>query len=118
MNDDAFAVLPADARVKLDDYLDAVERALTDGGVARPRRRGIIDDIELHLREVIAATPAPHDAAAMTRIIARLDPPDSYVDAAGGAARADAPLTPAGLSPPRRRRVGRASAGCSFRSRA
>jgi hypothetical protein len=81
--------LSADVRKRLDAHLDAVEQALSASGRSREQRRGIVDDLEAQILDMLAgksATPALGDLDA---VLAKLDPPAAYGEGAG---RPNAPL--------------------------
>lgn len=90
-----------EARAKLDEYLDAVDQALSSAGLARPERRNITDDLEAQILEMLEAragrTPLPSDVEA---VLAELDPPEAY------AARTDESAAPA-VVPPGEREMSR-----------
>ena len=70
--------LNPEARVRLDAHLDAVERALIASGHSRESRRGIVDDLEAQILDMLAAksqNPALEDVEA---VLGTLDPPAAY----------------------------------------
>lgn len=87
-----------DACVRVDAYLDAIERVLVAADMPRAERKGIADDVEAQILEMLSARghvePSVEDVEA---VLSDLDPPEAYVEA--GAAL---PGAPAAASPPRR----------------
>ncbi len=86
--------LPDDVRRRIDEHLDAIERILLRGSVTRIERRSIVDEVETQIYEMLAARPDQEPAAAVSAILAELDPPTAYSaeDALGaGPARGEAP---------------------------
>jgi len=79
------------ARARLDEYLDAVEQALTDSGMSRAERRTICDEIESQAREMVfqraQREPTEQDISA---VLAELDDPEAYRDVAEPAGQAPA----------------------------
>lgn len=75
--------LPDDVRRRIDDHLDAIERVLLAGEVSRTERRTIVDEVETQIYDMLAARPEQEPAAAVTAILAALDPPAAYASAPG-----------------------------------
>jgi hypothetical protein len=73
------ATCSQEAQSQIDRHLDAVERQLQAAGTERSKRRGIVDDLETQILDMLAAknleaaTPADVD-----EVLARLDPPEAY----------------------------------------
>ncbi|HEX7447569.1 MAG TPA: hypothetical protein VF306_08490 [Pirellulales bacterium] len=87
--------LPDDARRRIDDHLDAIERVLLRGNVTRSERRSIVDEVETQIYEMLAARPEQEPAAAVAAILTELDPPAAYApDEAAGAADTASAQTP------------------------
>lgn len=70
--------LPNDVQKRIDDHLDRVERVLLRGDVSRTERRSIVDEVENQIYEMLAARSEQDPAAAISEILASLDPPDAY----------------------------------------
>jgi hypothetical protein len=87
--------LAADAQQRVDQYLDAVERALEKSGRPRDERRGITDEVEAQILEMLADRagfqPTVSDVEA---VLSELDPPEAYAEEPGGASPAAAPAAP------------------------
>lgn len=71
--------LDRDGRRVIDEYLDAVDRALADAGRDRSERRNVTDDVEAQILDMLAAragnSPTRADAEAL---LAELDSPEAY----------------------------------------
>jgi len=105
---DARMDLPLDVRLRVDQYLDAVQKAQQAAGAPAEEAAGIRDDLRAQIYDMLAAravgrTPTVEDADA---VLAKLEPPEAYGPAGdGGAAappRASAPapaLAPAAPLP-------------------
>ncbi len=87
--------LAADAQQRVDQYLDAVERALEKGGRPRDERRGITDEVEAQILEMLADRagfqPTVSDVEA---VLSELDPPEAYAEEPAGASPAAGPAAP------------------------
>ncbi len=70
--------LTADARTRLDAHLDAVEQALITSGRSREQRRGIVDDLEAQIRDMLASKSAKPTSVDLDAVLASLDPPAAY----------------------------------------
>lgn len=70
--------LPGDVRRQIDDHLDAIERVLLRGNVSRSERRNIVDEVETQIYDMLAARSDQDPVAAVTAILAELDPPAAY----------------------------------------
>ena len=68
----------ADARRRLDAHLDAVERVLVDAGQSREHRRGVVDDLEAQIVEILSRRTSEPTAADVSDVVAALDPPSAY----------------------------------------
>ena len=90
-----------DARVRVDAYLDAIERVLVAADMPRAERKGIADDVEAQILEMLTARgcakPSVEDVEA---VLSDLDPPEAYAEAGG--APPGAPATASPSAPPRR----------------
>jgi len=73
MND----TLPAEVRARIDMHLDAVEDQLRRAGETREKRRGIVDDLETQILDMLDAGDRP-SLAAVDAVLRRLDPPQAY----------------------------------------
>jgi hypothetical protein len=75
MND----ALTPELQARIDMHLDAVERQLVAAGVPREKRRGITDDLETQIMDMLdpgkGRTPS---AADVDNVLSRLDPPEAY----------------------------------------
>jgi hypothetical protein len=71
--------LLAEVQSRIDAHLDAVERQLQAAGAERSKRRGIVDDLETQILDMLAArnmdSPTLRDVDA---VLAGLDPPSAY----------------------------------------
>lgn len=85
-------------RSLIDDYLRQVEQALYD--LPPAQRREILDDLEAHIRDALAASPGT-DESDVRSLLERLGPPDDLARAARE--RAESPGPPMAIS---HRRVG------------
>jgi hypothetical protein len=85
--------LNSEVRARLDAHLDAVEQALAAAGSSRERRRGVVDDLESQILDMLAAKSASPTLADLEAVLAELDPPAAYGDSAAG--RAVPPAQPA-----------------------
>ncbi|MGN6368338.1 MAG: HAAS signaling domain-containing protein [Phycisphaerae bacterium] len=70
--------LSAEAKSRLDAYLDAVEQTLHRSGNARDQRRAIVDDLETHIRDLLAARTAKPTLADIEAVLAQMDPVTAY----------------------------------------
>ncbi|HWB11654.1 MAG TPA: hypothetical protein VG826_20655 [Pirellulales bacterium] len=94
--------LPNEVRLRIDEYLDAVERVLIQGGVTRTERRNIVDEVESQIYEMLAARTDQEPAAALTDVLAKLDAPEAYAPDAATTVKAEsAPAAAAPLPSPR-----------------
>jgi len=101
---DERARLGADARQRVDTYLDAIDRALASAGVPRDERVSIADDVEAQVLEMLAAAGVTEPSAAdVEAVLAKLDPPEAY------AQESAAPPPPAPPAPPVRPHLSRAA---------
>ncbi|MDP9172881.1 MAG: hypothetical protein M3O30_03335 [Planctomycetota bacterium] len=70
---------------RVDAHLDAVERHLDAAGISRAKRRGIVDDLETHIVEMInGAGNRAITLAEVNEMLGRLDPPEAYAKATDG----------------------------------
>ena len=83
--------LRADARARLDQHLDEVEKALVEAGRSREQRRGVVDDLEAQILDMLAKRSEAPTLAEVNEVLKGLDPPAAYVDAPGTAAPAPSP---------------------------
>jgi len=76
--------LSPDARERVDAYLDTIERVLVAADMSRPERRGVIDDVEAQILDMLA-TCAGTEAAIedVEAVLSDLDPPEAYAEAGG-----------------------------------
>jgi hypothetical protein len=77
--------LSAEVQSRIDAHLDAVERQLQAAGAERSKRRGIVDDLETQILDMLAArstdSPSLKDVDA---VLAGLDPPSAYTNSGPG----------------------------------
>ena len=80
MSGDSVKLLP-DARARVDTYLDAIEKTLERAGRPRDERRGVADDVEAQILEMLAdrAGFAP-TVADVEAVLSDLDPPEAYAE--------------------------------------
>jgi hypothetical protein len=88
--------LNEEVRARLDAHLDAVEGALKAAGSSRERRRGVVDDLEAQILEMLGAKGEAPSVGDLEAVLARLDPPGAY--GAGTAAIGGASAEIAGKS--------------------
>jgi len=83
MSGDSVKLAP-DARARVDTYLDAIEKALQRAGRPRDERRGVADDVEAQILEMLAdrAGFAP-SLADVEAVLSDLDSPEAYAEAEG-----------------------------------
>ena len=70
--------LAPDVRARLDAHLDAVEKALVAAGSSRERRRGVVDDLEAQIMDMLAGKSETPTVAELEEVLAKLDPPGAY----------------------------------------
>src|SRR3954462_778170 len=97
--------LNPEVRARLDAHLDAVERALVEAKCSRERRRGIVDDLEAQIMEMLAARSKEPTVGDLEAVLATLDPPAAYGESAPSAG-APSVGTVSAISPPARAPVG------------
>ncbi len=71
--------LSTEVQSRIGAHLDAVERQLQAAGTERTKRRGIVDDLETQILDMLAAKNL--DAATLAdvdEVLGRLDPPEAY----------------------------------------
>jgi hypothetical protein len=73
-----------EVRARLDAHLDAVDRALAAAGSSRERRRGVVDDLEAQILEMLGAKTDVPTVGDLEEVLARLDPPGAYGQGAAG----------------------------------
>src|SRR5580704_248258 len=72
--------LPLEVKSRVDAHLDAVEKQLQTAGLDRTKRRGIVDDLETQILDMLAARHAQAVRLAdVEEVLAHLDPPEAYV---------------------------------------
>jgi hypothetical protein len=71
------ALTPA-ARARLDAHLDAVESALAITGNSREQRRGVVDDLEVQILDMLAHRSPSPTLDDVETVLAKLDPPTAY----------------------------------------
>ena len=75
MND----ALTPELRARIDEHLDAVERQLVSAGVPREKRRGITDDLETQIMDMLnPGKGRTLSATEVDDVFSRLDPPEAY----------------------------------------
>jgi hypothetical protein len=88
------------AKSRIDAHLDAVERELQAAGTERSKRRGIVDDLETQILDMLAAKAVDAPTLAdVDDILRRLDPPEAYSGQTPPAEPALRPAVPAARSP-------------------
>src|SRR5438309_1713625 len=66
-------------RALVDERLDGVERVLLHAGVSRGERRGIVEEVEAQVYELLARrTDSEPTRADVLAVLASLDPPETY----------------------------------------
>ena len=70
----------------VDEYLDAVERALIASGAPRSERTQVVQDLESQIVEMMAALPQPVTEESIRSVIARLEPPAHFAATYGNGA--------------------------------
>lgn len=88
-------VLSAEARARLDEHLGSVDRVLAEAGVPASDRRSICDEVEAQACEMAwARAEGEPTEQHMRAVLAELDDPEAYRDAAepGGQACAARPV--------------------------
>lgn len=95
--------LAAEVRERLDRHLDAVEAALQRTRRSREQRRGILDDLETQILDMLGKRSERPTVGDMEAVLAGLDPPAAYGEGStapfvmavpSGAAQAPAPDRP------------------------
>jgi hypothetical protein len=87
-----------EARGRMDAYLDAIERVLVAADMPRAERKGITDDVEAQVLEMLSARGGDEPTVAdVEAVLAQLDPPDAYAEAGGAPRVARAGAPPAAL---------------------
>jgi hypothetical protein len=106
--------LNPDVRARLDAHLDAVEDALIAAGSSRERRRGVVDDLEAQITDMLAARSEAPMLADLEAVLATLDPPAAYGQSTAGAppSAPPRPVTPAPMARPRYSRAAIAGLIC------
>jgi quercetin dioxygenase-like cupin family protein len=70
---------PADVRVKIDEFLAAVETAMAKSDVSGRERQNVLDDLRTQIAEMLAQRPSqPPGVADVEAVLSELDPPQSY----------------------------------------
>jgi len=95
--------LNAEVRARLDAHLDAVEKALVGANCTRERRRGVVDDLEAQILDMLAGKSEAPTVAELEEVLGKLDPPSAYGEGAGRASAAmpSQPAAPAIRPQPR-----------------
>ncbi len=97
--------LTPDVRQRLDAHLDAVEQALAASGRSREQRRGIVDDLETQIMDMLAKQSAAPTVVDVETVLARLDPPGAYADVSTPSQSTSAPAVPVPQPTPRYSRI-------------
>jgi hypothetical protein len=82
--------LPPDVRRRIDGHLDAIEQVLFAAGVSRCERRGVVDEVETQIFEMLAARSGEEPGEAVAAVLSQLDPPSAYAPEAAAAPAATA----------------------------
>ncbi len=70
--------LSPEVRAHVDAHLDAVESQLRTAGADRTQRRGVVDDLETQILDMLAAQKKESPGLAdVDAVLARLDPPSA-----------------------------------------
>jgi hypothetical protein len=69
--------LTAEARARVDRYLEAVEERLRAAGKTREERRAVVDDLEGQILEMVEARGAG-TAEGVERVLSTMDRPEAY----------------------------------------
>ncbi len=94
--------LPPEVRTRVDGHLDAVESQLRAAGADRTKRRGIVDDLETQILDMLSAQKKESPGLAdVEAVLARLDPPSAYSDKQTWPAEPDAAPAAARIGEPR-----------------
>ena len=70
--------LTGESRMRLDKHLDAVEAALAAAGNWREQRRGVVDDLEAQILDMLAARSKAPTLEDVEAVLATLDSPAAY----------------------------------------
>jgi hypothetical protein len=97
-----------DVERRINEHLEAIDRALAAKGVLLTERRSVTGDVEAQIRDMLAekAGGAP-TAADVEGVLLKLDAPESYAEDAEGA------LPAVAAEPPRYPRTAIAGVGCA-----
>jgi hypothetical protein len=91
--------LSEEARGRLDGHLDAVEGVLARAGHTREQRRGVVDDLEAQILEMLGERSASPGLADVEAVLGKLDPPGAYASAEHGAFRPPVTVPPPPVVP-------------------
>jgi hypothetical protein len=93
---------PPEVRARVDVHLDAVESHLRTAGADRTKWRGIVDDLETQILDMLAAQKKESPSLAdVDAVLARLDPPSAYSDKQSWPAEPHSALATARIGEPR-----------------
>ncbi len=71
--------LPADVRARIDEFLAAVETAMSKSDVSARERQNVLDDLRTQIAEMLAQRASqPPGVADVEAVLSELDPPESY----------------------------------------
>jgi hypothetical protein len=90
--------LDAEVRERLDRHLDAVEAALHRTRRSREQRRGIVDDLETQILDMLGRRSERPTLGDMEAVLAGLDPPAAYGEGSPGTVATPAVAAPAAAS--------------------
>lgn len=83
--------LAPEVRVRLDQHLDAVEQTLMRASRSREQRRGVVDDLETQVLDMLGQESSSPTVVDLEKVLRRLDPPQAYAGSID---------IPAGVPPP------------------
>jgi hypothetical protein len=94
--------LASAVRDRVDAHLDAVEKQLEAAGANRTKRRGVLDDLETQILDMLAARNAGSPTLTdVDAVLASLDPPSAYANSGSVPADSRRPATTAVVVEPR-----------------
>src|SRR4051794_5843844 len=62
----------------IDDRLDAIERVLLEAGASRGERRGVVEEVEAQIHELLGRRGGEPTRADVAAVLDSLDPPEAY----------------------------------------
>src|SRR5207249_10505456 len=70
--------LDSSLQALIDDRLDAIDRVLLEAGVSRGERRGIVEESEAQVHELLVRRGGEPTRADLAAVLDSLDPPEAY----------------------------------------